>query len=66
MEVAGTTLYLLNDAITTSNLDSSGHYKLFGTNYANFVRFDLDVRRYFQLRQNRSFVMRFAAGEAIN
>ncbi|MEO6167465.1 MAG: BamA/TamA family outer membrane protein, partial [Chitinophagales bacterium] len=65
-EVAGTSLYLLNSLITNNNVDTSGRYVLFGTNYANFVRVEADVRHYFQFSQNRSLVLRGAAGIAIN
>lgn len=65
-EVAGTLLYLANSAISDNNVDTSGKYVLFGTNYANFVRFEGDLRHYFQFTQNRSLVLRGAAGIAIN
>ncbi|MGB3076832.1 MAG: BamA/TamA family outer membrane protein, partial [Chitinophagales bacterium] len=65
-EVAGTSLYLLNTAFKGNNVDTSGSYVLFGTTYANFVRAEGDLRHYFQFTQNRSLVLRGAAGIAIN
>lgn len=65
-EVAGTALYLINTALGGNNTDATGRYVLFGTNYANFVRFDGDLRHYFQFTENRSLVLRAAAGMAIN
>ncbi len=65
-ELAGTIIYPLNTLLGDDNLDTSGHYKLFGTNYANFFRAELDIRHYFRFSQNRTFVSRFSVGEAIN
>lgn len=65
-EVAGTLLYGANSLITDNNTDTSGRYVLFGTNYANFVRFEGDIRHYLQFTQNRSLVLRAAAGIAVN
>ncbi len=65
-EVAGTSIYLLNSITGGNNTDTSGRYVLFGTNYANFVRAEGDLRHYFQFTENRSLVLRGAAGMAIN
>jgi outer membrane protein assembly factor BamA len=65
-ELAGSIIYPLNTLLGDGNLDTSGHYKLFGINYANFFRAEIDIRHYFRFSQNRTFVTRFSAGEAIN
>ncbi|MBA3648465.1 MAG: BamA/TamA family outer membrane protein [Chitinophagales bacterium] len=65
LEAAGTITYLANKALGDGNLENN-HYSLLGTNYANFFRAEAEFRHYFQFTQNRVFVVRFSAGEAIS
>ncbi|MDF9829650.1 BamA/TamA family outer membrane protein [Parabacteroides sp. PF5-6] len=44
VETAGNVLYALSN-LTKSSKDSNGRYSLFGTNYSQFVKADIDVSR---------------------
>lgn len=52
----------LANSVGTAKKDANGSYVVFNTPYAQYVKFDFDVRRYFAINKRSTFVLRFASG----
>jgi outer membrane protein assembly factor BamA len=65
LETAGNMLYLFNKYIINRPPDTSGSYNVFGINFSNYVRSELDLRRYYSLSSNRTVVLHFNPGVAV-
>ncbi len=64
IETAGNFLQLINKA-TGSDTNEEGEAVLWNIPYSQFVRSDVDLRRYFTLDQNNTIVLRGLAGVGI-
>lgn len=67
LETAGNVLYGIHyglDKLTSLHLntDTNGNYKLFSVDFAEYLRGEIDVRRYLQFSQNRVLIFRFSPG----
>lgn len=65
LETAGNMLQLFTKYIVNVPSDTSGSRQVFGINFANYLRGDVDVRRYLSLSSNRTVVLRLNTGLAI-
>ena len=61
IEVAGNALRAAS-GFTSAEADTGGVYSVFGIDYSQYVRADLDVRNYNFINQHSTIVFRFAAG----
>ena len=52
------------DKLTSRITSDEGYYEHFGIRYSQFVRFDVDFRRYWKLRTSNSIILRVMAGYA--
>ncbi|WP_142603894.1 translocation and assembly module lipoprotein TamL [Solitalea koreensis] len=59
-DLAGNTLYILSK-LSNSKKDSSGQYNIFGRPYNQYLRPEIEIRRYQQV-SNKQLVFRFATG----
>ncbi len=67
-ETAGNLLYLAISGLHAPlniQSDTSGSYSVLGVNFANYSRIEFDVRKYLQITQNRTLVLRFSPGIAV-
>jgi outer membrane protein assembly factor BamA len=62
LEIAGNALHGLSSATNAEQDPMNGSYSIFGIQYAQYVRADLDVRRYNLINQYSTIVFRFTAG----
>jgi outer membrane protein assembly factor BamA len=65
LETAGNMLYLLSSTVLNLPTSPNGHSEIFGVEFANYVRSEVDIHRYLQLGQNKSLVLRFSPGIAV-
>ncbi len=65
IETAGNTLHQLHKNTNIKDTVTGGHYELFKTNYAQFVKTDIDYRYHNYIDQHNYFVYRFFAGIGI-
>jgi outer membrane protein assembly factor BamA len=65
LETAGNMLQLFTKYIVQVPSDSAGSRQVFGVNFANYIRGEVDVRRYLNLSSNRAIVLRLNTGIAI-
>ncbi len=63
-EIAGNLFYLFKRA-TNSNSDSTSGYDFLGIEFSQYVRYEIDLRRYLQFTKNRALVLRFNQGIAV-
>jgi outer membrane protein assembly factor BamA len=64
-EFAGNTLRVLNTLLKSEITGDGASYEIFGIQYAQFMRFDADVRQYAIINQHNTIVFRLAAGMGI-
>jgi len=64
-EVAGNLLAGFSRAITKEPVNSANPSKILGVNFAQFFKFDIDVRDYIRTSENTMIAMRFIAGWAL-
>ncbi len=48
--------------LTGAEQDENGSYRVFNIPYAQYIKFDFDIRRYIAINSRSTFVMRLAAG----
>lgn len=65
IELAGNTLALISYAITKRPVDASNPAQIGGVNFAQFARFDIDVRDYIKITPNNMIALRLIAGWGI-
>lgn len=63
VETSGNIPYIY-DKVSNRNTSSEGYYEHFGIRYSQFVRFDVDFRRYWKVRNSNTLIFRFMAGYA--
>jgi outer membrane protein assembly factor BamA len=63
-ETAGNIPFLV-DNVVNKPVSSEGYYERFGVRYAQFVRFDVDYRKYWKLRFKNLLALRLAGGIAL-
>jgi hypothetical protein len=63
-ETAGNIPFLV-DNMFNQPVSSEGYYERFGVRYAQFVRFDVDYRKYWKLRFKNLLALRLAGGIAL-
>ncbi len=63
LETAGNLFYLGNTVIQRPR-DSTGSYSFYGVDFSQYVRYEVDVRHYFQFTRNRALVLRLDQGTA--
>lgn len=64
VEVAGNLLYALS-SLTNADKDKNGRYKLFGINYSQFVKGDLDLSRGIVLDNRNRLALHLGVGLAV-
>ncbi|MCX8149339.1 BamA/TamA family outer membrane protein [Thermaurantimonas aggregans] len=62
IELAGTGFLPLIDALFDLPTDANNVSKLFGVAYAQYVKFEADIRRYYYFNKNNSLALRLFAG----
>ncbi|MGE3825752.1 MAG: BamA/TamA family outer membrane protein [Bacteroidia bacterium] len=55
----------ISNAVGGAEKNENGSYLVFNTPYAQYVKFDFDIRRYFAINKRSTFVLRFAAGRGM-
>ncbi len=63
-ETSGNIPYMI-DNISNSTDTINGSYKRLGVRYSEYVRFDIDFRKFWKLRRNSSLAFRFMGGSAL-
>lgn len=63
-ETSGNIPFLI-DNITNKPVSSEGYYERFGVRYSQYVRFDVDYRKYWKLRFNNLLAFRFMGGISV-
>ena len=63
-ETAGNIPYWVDDA-TNKPITTGGYYERFGVRYSQYVRFDVDYRRYWKLRYHNLLAFRLMGGIAL-
>lgn len=63
-ETSGNIPYLI-DNIANSPVSSEGYYERFGVRYSEYLRYDFDYRRFWNLKFENSLAFRFMGGSAI-
>ncbi len=61
VEFSGNVPWLIS-SISGAPKNENGSYTVFKTPYAQYIKFDFDIRRYFAINKRSTFVMRLAAG----
>lgn len=64
-ELAGNLLSLVSKKINTSNGLSANSRQIFGIPISQFVKFDVDIRKYFTFSNKHQFIIRQVAGVGI-
>ena len=64
LETAGNFLYMFDKALDFPT-DSAGIYQLLGVPYSQYVRTEMDLKRYFYISNNNTFVARVLLGVGI-
>lgn len=65
VELAGNVLGLLSKKYETSNNLNVNSRQIFGIPISQFIKFDLDIRKYFTFSNNHQFIVRQVAGLGI-
>lgn len=64
-EIAGNVLAGFSQAITKRKVDSADPSQIFGVNFAQYSRIDIDIRNYFKTTEKTMLAARFIAGWAL-
>jgi len=62
IESSGNSLFLLSNLLNAKKNDSTGQYQFFNLPYAQYLRFDADLKRYWYLTDNQVLVTRLMGG----
>ncbi|MCQ2375383.1 MAG: outer membrane protein assembly factor [Salinivirgaceae bacterium] len=65
IDLVGNALHTLHQQTQNADTTNDGHYKIFGLQYAQFFKTDIDIRHYWQVDGNNQVVMRLYGGVAI-
>lgn len=64
VEFSGNVPWLVSK-LSGAKQNENGSYIIFNTPFAQYLKFDFDVRRYFAINKRSTFVLRFAAGRGM-
>lgn len=65
LDLAGNLLHLLHKSVNNQDTTGKGYYEIYNLQYAQFVKTDVDYRRYYQLSEHNQLVTRMFGGVAI-
>ncbi len=63
-ETSGNMFYWV-DQITGKTPESGGYYTRFGVRYAQYFRYDVDLRKFWKISANRTIAFRITGGEGV-